>query len=436
MRIVDLIEKKKKGQTHSREEIEFIVSSLMNGEMKDYQTSAWLMAVYFRGLNLDETVDLTRALINSGEVLDWSSVSSCVVDKHSTGGVGDKITLILMPLIAACGLTMAKLSGKGLGHTGGTVDKLDSIPNFNSELELNEFFEQIKRINVAIASQSTKLTPADAKLYALRDVTATVDNVSLIASSVVSKKIASGANHIVIDLKCGNGAFIKTIDEAKVLADMMIKIGKRLDRSINVLITSMDEPLGRSIGNSLEIIETIEFLKGNTCDDLKELTFELASVLLTDTKKVADKAEAKKLLQTLIDNGEAIKKFEQIIQEQKGNTKVINDYSLFAQPKQILEIKSGQSAYIKEIDSLKIAKSAKLLGAGRDAKEDPIDYAVGVYLSKKVGEYVSQNETIAKLYINDPTNLEDAKDLVEQAFSFSETKPLKTPLILLEYKEN
>lgn len=413
MRVVDLIDKKKKKGVHSKEEINFLINSLMDGSASDYQISAWLMAVYFSSMNEDETAFLTEALIESGNKIDLKELAKDVVDKHSTGGVGDKVTLTLIPLLAACNIPVAKLSGKGLGHTGGTIDKLESIPNFSTNLSIEQIIEQVNKIKVAIASQTQKLTPADGKLYALRDVTATVDSMPLIASSVVAKKIASGADNIILDVKYGSGAFVKTPEEAVKLSELMVKIGKKLNKSITAVVTSMEEPLGRAIGNSLEVIEAIEFLKGNCdkCgDDLTDLTYEFAAIALLQVGKFNDLQKAKEYLQTVVKSGKALDKFEELIMAQGGDSRIVDDYRKFAQAKYKVEIPSSKEGFITKIDAYKIAYACKLLGAGREKKTDNIDYSVGIYLNKKSGEFCKAGETLYTIYSND----EEKTKLVQQ----------------------
>ena len=422
MRIVDLIEKKKKGEKHTREEIEFIIDSLMNGTAADYQISAWLMAVYFNGMDIEETTNLTRAMIESGETLDLSAISDNIIDKHSTGGVGDKITILLIPILQALGIPVAKLSGRGLGFTGGTIDKLESIPNFNCALTMEQMIEQVKEIGAAIVSQTAKLAPADGKLYALRDVTATVDSMPLIASSVVSKKIASGANNIILDVKYGNGAFMKTAQEAQELSSIMVQVGKNLGKKITAVVSAMNEPLGRAVGNSLEIIETIEFLKGNTCYDLEEITYKLASISVLKMGMAKTEDEALKMVREVVVNGKALACFRELIAKQGGNSSIIDDYNLLTQAKNRFEIKAKNCGIIASINALSIAKASKMLGAGRDKKTDSIDYSVGVYLNKKTFERVEKNDTIATLYVNDKSaeEVEIAKDLVQNAFEIKQ----------------
>lgn len=430
MRIVDLIEKKKQGQILSKEEINFLITSLMNGTAQDYQISAWLMAVYFNGLTEEETAYLTEAMINSGEVIDFEELADSIVDKHSTGGVGDKVTITLIPLLAAAGVPIAKLSGRGLGHTGGTIDKLESIPNFNTQLTIKELMEQVRNINVAIAAQTQNLTPADGKLYALRDVTATVDSMPLIASSVVSKKIASGANNIILDVKYGSGAFMKTPEDAVELSKLMVNIGKILKKSITAVITSMEEPLGRAVGNSLEIIESIEFLKGNIkTGDIADLTYSFASIALLQLGLFEDKNEAKEHLKQIVENGKAIEKFKELIIAQGGNPDVIDNYDLFDLPTYKVEYKSKKKGFVHKIDAYKIAYACKILGAGREKKSDPIDYSVGIYLNKKSEEWVEKDEVLYTIYSNKPDKTKMAQKYCDEAFVIDESKPCHNNMI-------
>lgn len=424
MRIVDLIEKKKQGQVLSKEEINFLINSLMDETAPDYQISAWLMAVYFKGLTEEETAYLTEAMINSGEVIDFGDLTGSIVDKHSTGGVGDKVTITLIPLLAAAGVPVAKLSGKGLGHTGGTIDKLESIPGFNTKLSIEELIAQVKKINVAIASQTQNLTPADGKLYALRDVTATVDSMPLIASSVVSKKIASGAKNIILDVKYGSGAFMKTPEDAVELSRLMVNIGKILNKSITAVITSMEEPLGRAVGNSLEIIESIEFLKGNiTTGDVADLTYSFAAIALVQLGMFKDKNAAKSYLKELVHEGKALAKLRELISAQGGNPAVVDNYDLFDLPAYKVECEAKKSGYVHNIDAYKIAYACKILGAGRERKTDPIDYSVGVFLNKKSGEAVSGGETLYTIYSNDVEKTKIAQKYCDEAFDIARDKP-------------
>ncbi len=431
MRTIDLIQKKKEGKKHTKEEIYFLVNGYTKGEIEDYQMSAWLMAVCFCGLDKEETAWMTQAFVDSGEVLDFSSISNFVADKHSTGGVGDKVTIVLIPLLASLGVTCAKLSGRGLGYTGGTVDKLESIPNFKCEMSKEEFMKQIKDINAAISSQSPNLTPADGKIYALRDVTATVDNKSLICASVVSKKIASGANSIVLDVKYGSGAFIKTKEEAKELAQLMIETGALLGRKISAIISSMEQPLGTHIGNSLEIIESIEFLKGNYQKDLYEVTLEIAAKTLMAGGFCKTKEEAKEKIDNSIKTGLALETFKKIIAYQGANPEITCNYNLFKKAENSYEIKSTQKGYVEELDALKIARACKLLGAGRDKKSDTIDPAAGCILNKKTGDKIKCGETLLTLYYNDikDEKLNEAIDSAKKAIKISTSKPYTKELI-------
>jgi pyrimidine-nucleoside phosphorylase len=430
MRIVDLIEKKKHGNAHTKEEIDFLINSMMDGTAPDYQIAAWLMAVYFKGLTEEETAYLTEAMIASGDVIDFGDLTDSIVDKHSTGGVGDKVTITLIPLLAAAGVPVAKLSGKGLGHTGGTIDKLESIPNFNTKLTIEELIAQVKKINVAIASQTQNLTPADGKLYALRDVTGTVDSMPLIASSVVSKKIASGAKNIILDVKYGSGAFMKTPEDAVELSKLMVNIGKILNKSITAVITSMEEPLGRAVGNSIEIIESIEFLKGKIkTGDVADLTYSFAAIALTQLGLFENQAEAKEHLVSLVESGKALEKFKELIAAQGGNPEIAENYDLFALPTYKVECKSKKSGYVHNIDAYKIAYACKILGAGRDKKTDPIDYSVGIFLNKKSGEEVHNGDILYTIYSNSEEKTKIAQKYCDEAFSINEIKPSHNNMI-------
>jgi len=429
MRIVDLIDKKKQKGTHTKEEIAFIIDSLMDGSAPDYQISAWLMAIYFNGMTENETAFLTESLVKSGDIIDLKELASSVVDKHSTGGVGDKITITLLPLLGACGIPVAKLSGRGLGHTGGTIDKLEAIPNFNVGLDIDSLIKQVREINVAIAGQTQKLCPADGKLYAIRDVTATVDSMPLIASSVVSKKIASGADNIILDVKYGSGAFMKTADEAVALSNLMVNVGKKLNKSITIAVTSMEEPLGRAVGNAIEVIESIEFLKGHTEGDLTDLTYDFAALALIQLNKFDDINKAKDYLKSVVASGAALEKFREMIDKQGGDSLVIDDYARFGQAKYKVEVKSTKEGFVEKIEAYKIAYGCKILGAGRDKKTDPIDYSVGIYLNKKRGEFCKANEVLYTIYSNNEDKTKVAHEMCDKAFTFSEIKPEEENLI-------
>lgn len=426
MKIIDIIEKKKKGQELTQAEIKFFIDGIMNNSIEDYQTSALLMAIYFNGMSIDETTWLTKYMVESGEILDLSQISDDIVDKHSTGGVGDKITLMFLPLMAAAGIYTAKLSGRGLGHTGGTIDKLESIPNFNTDLAIDEFKNKVKEHKTAIAAQTLSLAPADGKLYALRDVTSTVDIIPLIASSVVSKKIASGANHIILDVKYGSGAFLKTPEEAEKLSEVMVEVGKRLNRNICAVISSMNQPLGRAVGNSVEIQEVIEFLKGNTEPDLKEITYTLCHEAFEKTGKFKTKEESFRYLDELLKSGEALKKFREIIKSQNGDDSIIDDYTKLPQASIKYEVKATKDGFVKNIDALTIAKACKNLGAGREKKSDKIDYSAGIYLTQKYSEPVKKGETIAVIYTNKEDAVKEAESMIIDAFEITdeEVNPL------------
>lgn len=417
MKITELINRKKYGQEHTKEEIEFIINGVMDKSITDYQLSAWLMAIYFQGMTTTETSYLTESIVKSGDILDLSELGEYIVDKHSTGGVGDKITLILIPLLAAAGIPVAKLSGRSLGHTGGTIDKLESIKDFDTALPIDTFIKQVKEIGVAIGAQTLKLAPADGKLYALRDVTSTVDSMPLIASSVVSKKIAAGANVIVLDVKYGSGAFIKTKEDAEKLSEIMSSVAKKLGRKIVCVITSMEQPLGFAIGNALEVKEAIDVLKGKGPKDTKELTLHLGAISMVGAKKATDIESAKEILKKHINDGSAYAKFEELIKAQGGKLE-----TGLPQAQYKVEIKAKEYGYISKCEAIQIAKAAKLLGAGRDKKEDPIDYSVGVTLNKKLGDKVSKDEVIATLHTK-TKSANEAQTMVETAFEISKSKP-------------
>lgn len=394
MTIIDIINKKRLKKELTREEIEFAVNGYLDDSIKDYQMSSLLMAIVINGMTDRETIDLTDIMIKSGDVIDLSEIDGIIVDKHSTGGVGDKVTLVLGPLLASLGIKIAKMSGRGLGHTGGTIDKLESIEGFKTNISEKKFISQVNKINIAIVSQTGNLVPADKKIYALRDVTGTVESIPLIASSIMSKKIASGADIIMIDVKVGNGALMKTLDDAKELARLMVKIGKTYRKPTICLITNMDEPLGFAIGNAVEVVEAIDTLKGNGPSDLLEVVITLCSIIIGAVKKISN-ADAKNMLFKQLNNGEAYKKFEQLVKAQGGDINKLNVSN------KVFSIKSDKSGYINKIDALKLGEIAKIIGAGRSTLEDSIDYEVGIVLNKKVGDYVEKDEDLAKVYLKD-----------------------------------
>lgn len=429
MRVVDLIIKKKEGQELTNEEIHYLINGYVKGEIPDYQISSLLMAICFQGLSEREQVSLTYEMLESGDKIDLSSLSGIKVDKHSTGGVGDKTTLVVAPIIAACGLKMAKMSGRGLGHTGGTVDKLESIPNFRIGLSTKEFFQQVEDISIAVVGQTANIAPADKKLYALRDVTGTVEAVGLIASSIMSKKLASGASHILLDVKVGDGAFMKNLDEAKVLAKAMVKIGNNSGKKTVAMLTDMDQPLGSAVGNALEVIEAIETLKGNGPKDFQTLCQELSVEMLLMTDYAKTKEEASKLVHEVIVSGKALGKLREMIVHQGGDPKVIDDYQIFPTAKKIIEVQSQKAGYIKKVHALTIGNAAMVLGAGRARKEDEIDMAVGIKVLRKVGDYVNVGDVLATVHANDK-NVEEAIQEVNNAFDIVSEKVEKNKIIL------
>lgn len=394
MNIIDIIDKKRNNEELTRNEIKFLVDGYVNGEIEDYQMSALLMAIVINGMTDRETIDLTDMMLHSGYVADLSRINGIIVDKHSTGGVGDKVTLVFGPLLASLGIKIAKMSGKGLGHTGGTIDKLESIEGFNTRLSEEEFINQVNNINIAIVGQTGNLVPADKKIYALRDVTGTVESIPLIASSIMSKKIASGADVIIIDVKVGNGALMKNINDARHLARLMAKIGRTYGKPTICIITNMDEPLGYAIGNSLEVNEAMETLKGNGPSDLLEVVITLCSIMVGAIKKISN-AEAKQLLFKQLNNGEAYKKFEELVIAQGGN---LNNLKV---SDKVFSIKSDKKGYINRIDAMKLGEIAKTIGAGRNSLGDKIDYEVGLVLNKKVGDYVNIDDELLKVYLKD-----------------------------------
>lgn len=429
MRPYDIIFNKREGKEHTKKEIDYLIEGYTKGNIPDYQLSAWAMAVFFQGMSSVETAHLTTAMAKSGDMIDLSEIKGFKVDKHSTGGVGDTTTLVLAPLVAAAGLPVAKMSGRGLGHTGGTIDKLESIPGFNVNLSREEFIKTVNEKKIAVVGQTGNLTPADKKLYSLRDVTATVDSIPLIASSIMSKKIAGGADGIVLDVKTGNGAFMKNYDQAENLAKSMVEIGKEVGRITSAVITDMNQPLGYAIGNSLEVKEAIETLKGKGPSDLRELCLTLGANMLLNASKVEKFAEGYDLLEDLLDSGKALNKFEDFLSGQGGNAEVVNNYDLLPSAKEVVEVKSPETGYIKEINALNVGIAAMEIGAGRETKEDEIDYAVGVVLNKKYGEYVNKDETLAYLHLNNLKQKDEAVNKILNSFTISENKPEKRDLI-------
>ena len=429
MRAVDIIIKKRQGLELTKEEIHFIINGYVKGEIPDYQVSALLMAICFQGLNKEEQINLTMEMLHSGEQIDLSSIEGICVDKHSTGGVGDKTTLVIAPIIAACGLKIAKMSGRGLGHTGGTLDKLESIPGFQIAISPKNFFKQVQEIGIAVVGQTANITPADRKLYALRDVTGTIDSVGLIAGSIMSKKLASGAQSILLDVKVGDGAFMQTLADAQVLARAMVDIGNSCGRKTVAMLTDMDQPLGEAVGNSLEVIEVIETLKGRGPQDFTALCHEICIEMLMMTGVTKDNQEARQKINQVLQDGSAMEKLRQMIIYQGGNPEVINDYQLFAQAKKIITVKSEKSGYIKKIHTHSIGDAAMILGAGRKTKEDQIDPSVGIKIIGKVGKFVVQGDILAIIYANGKEE-ENALKMTQQAFEITNEVVQKNKIVL------
>lgn len=427
MHIVELIAKKRDGHALSKTEINYIISNYTKGLIADYQMSALTMAILLKGMTDQEATDLALAIRDSGEIIDLSLINGVKVDKHSTGGVGDKVTLVLGPLLASFGVKFAKMSGRGLGHTGGTVDKLESIPGFQVELSKQQFIDQVNQIDIAVIGQSGDIAPADKKLYALRDVTATVESIPLIASSVMSKKLASGADAICLDVKVGNGAFMKTKKDAKHLAKVMVSIGRLAGKQMTAVLTTMDEPLGHKIGNLLEVIEAIETLRGYGPDDLVEVTVEIGAHLLLAAEKETDLDVAKKRLHDALSDGSAYSKMKELIGAQGGDLDQLDHLADYLAKQKVL-IYASKSGYIEKMKAIDLGRAAMRLGAGRETKEDQIDYSVGIDLHAKIGDLVQKGDVIATLYVADKDFLE-AKSLVEKAIQIG-PKLRKIPRIL------
>lgn len=427
MRAVDIIEAKKRGQKLTSAELSFMISGFCNKQIPDYQMSAFLMAIWYKGLTNDETSELTRLMIASGEVFDLSSIEGVVVDKHSTGGVGDKVSLVLGPILASLNVPFAKMSGRGLGHTGGTLDKLESIPNFDIFLDKEKFIKQVKEINIAIIGQSENIVPADKMLYALRDVTATVDSLPLIASSIMAKKIAVGADAILLDVKCGDGAFMKDIDHARELAKLMISIGSQLKRNVKVEITNMSEPLGRAIGNKNEVIEAVSALKGNMSDDFKEVIYSSGATLLQQANAAKNDKEAEEMIRQSIESGKALTKFKEFVIAQKGDADAIFSPD-FLKPKYKEQIIAKTDGYMFVKSAIGFGVAAMKIGAGRENKNSIIDYDAGIYLTKKTGEIVKKGDVLFEVY----SSKEIPKSIIEELKDFyeisDENKKTKTIL--------
>lgn len=429
MRMYDIIKKKRDGSRLTDEEIRWFIESYVKGEIPDYQVSALLMAIYFRGMDIDETAALTMAVRDSGDRLDFSDVNGIRVDKHSTGGVGDKTSLIVAPIVATLGVKVAKMSGRGLGHTGGTVDKLESIPGFRTDLDKKEFIDVVNKTGIAIVGQSAELAPADKLLYALRDVTATVESMPLIVSSIMGKKLAADDDCIVLDVKTGSGSFMKTVEDSKTLASMMVDIGKKAGKKMLALITDMDRPLGNNIGNTLEVIEAVKTLNGEGPEDLTEICIALAANML-NLAGMGSYEECVEKVKGVIADRSALNTFAQMVKAQGGDERVIYNTELFEKAKYSHEVLSREEGYIHSVDTEGYGLSALVLGAGRNTKEDVIDYSAGIILSKKTGDFVKKGEVIATLYSNDETKFTESENRLIKATVINPEKPAYRPIIL------
>ena len=420
MRMLDLITKKRDGYALTKAEIEFIVHGYTQGNIPDYQMSSFLMATYFNGMTDQESTDLAIAMMHSGDTFNLEDIDGIKVDKHSTGGVGDKVTLVLGPLVAACGAKFAKMSGRGLGHTGGTLDKLESIPGYNIVLDEDAFKAQVNKIGISVIGQSKNITPADKKMYALRDVTGTVPSIPLIASSIMSKKLASGADAICLDVKVGNGAFMTDLEEAKKLAILMVQIGKLAGKSVKAILTNMDEPLGFAVGNTLEVIEAIETLKGQGPKDLESVVLEIGSYLLEDAG-IASKQAAMDLLKSKLQNGEALNKLVELVKAQGGDASFILNPEKFVKASQILPLVAKEDGYIDSMVTIDIGLAAAFLGAGRETVDGIIDPAVGIVFKKKIGDYVRKGDVILEVHANQK-GVQEAMQTLEKSIKIGQQK--------------
>ena len=429
MRMYDVILKKRNGEELTSEEIHYFVKGYTDGSIPDYQASALMMAIYFKGMTEKETATLTMEMAKSGDMLDLSKINGIKADKHSTGGVGDKTSLVLTPLVASIGIPVAKMSGRGLGHTGGTIDKLESFKGFTTGIDEETFIKNVNEIGIAIAGQTKNMTPADKKLYALRDVTATVDSIPLIASSIMSKKIAAGADVIVLDVKTGSGAFMKKYDDSVCLANEMVKIGNNIGRKTMAVISDMDQPLGFAVGNAIEVKEAIDTLNGNGPEDLLELCLTLGSLMAVGAKKAQNIEEARKLLLEKLESKEALKKFAEFVEAQGGDSAAVFDTSLLPKAAIAEEIHAINDGYVASIESDRVGICAMKLGGGRETKESEIDLSVGILIKKKVGDFVKSGEPVAVMYANDHSKLQAAKEEFIQTYTFSAT-PVEKPVLI------
>jgi len=429
MRAVDLIRKKRDSGEHSREEIDFLISGYTRGEIPDYQMSAWLMATWIRGLNGAEIAGLTEAMLHSGEVITFPELPGEKVDKHSTGGVGDKTSLILAPIVAAGGVYVPMISGRGLGHTGGTLDKLEAIPGFNTALSLQEFREVLGKCGMALIGQTAEIAPADKKIYALRDVTSTVENIGLICASIMSKKMAEGIDALVLDVKTGSGAFMQKEEDSVRLAELMVETARRMGKKAVALITDMDQPLGRFAGHSNEVIESIEVLRDRGAADLRELSIELSAWMFHLGERTKSVDEGRALAEKLIASGEALGKFKQGIALQGGDARVVDNYTLLPQAKNRKEVKSRSNGYLAATNCMQFGMALAMLGGGREKKEDTIDFGVGLEFHKRIGDPVAANETLVTIHYNSDAKLADATALIENGFVFSDQSALPKKLV-------
>ena len=422
MRVVDIIDKKKKNKELTKAEIEFLLEGYLKGTVPDYQMSSFLMSVYFNNMTKDELTNFTLTMKDSGDTIYFDNLDHYLVDKHSTGGVGDKVTVVLGPILSAVGMATTKLSGKGLGHTGGTIDKFEAIRNFKFSTTKEELVEVASKTGVGLMGYSDNIVPLDKKIYALRDVTATVDSIPLIASSIMSKKLAIQSDLIILDVKVGDGAFMKTIEDARELSRRMVEIGNSVGRKTIAVLTNMEEPLGYNIGNANEIIEGIEALKGNWSSDLKEVVYEIVYLALKHKGEVKTFEEAAKKIDEVIASGRALELLRQFIELSGGDGEVVNNYELLPTPKSVLEVFSKEDGYVTKIKAEEIGKAAMVIGAGRATKEDEVDHAVGIELKKKVGDKVEKGEVIAEIYFNDEKNVQSSKVMVLDAYVIGQDK--------------
>ena len=430
MRIVDLIEKKREKVELTKEEIKFLLNEYLVGNVPDYQMSAFLMATYFNDMTAGELLEFTMTMRDSGDMVKFDDIDKFLVDKHSTGGVGDKVTIVLAPILSALGMGTTKLSGKGLGHTGGTIDKFESIKGFKFSKTRDDVVKIANKTGIGLMGYSDKIVPLDKKIYALRDVTATVPSIPLIASSIMSKKLAIQSDVIILDVKVGDGAFMKDIEHAKELARRMIEIGTGAGRKVKVVLSNMDEPLGYSIGNANEIIESIEMLKGNAPEDLKEVVYTIAELALKAKGEITELSEGIEKIDAVINSGLALSKLREFIAESGGNGDLVDDYSILPAAKNKIEVFSNKEGYVSKIKAEEVGKAAMIIGAGRATKEDEVDHAVGLKILKKVGDKIEKGEKIAEIYYNDAKNVEDSKNMILDAYVLQDEKILEPKAIL------